>query len=423
MEQRIYHLGGTTLQCIKTDKFKTFSIALRFAGAFLPSTINARALLPDVLLGGTKKNPSKEALQTRMDELYGLSISSGTEKVGRQSVIFFEMKFVNGIYLPGDGTTVEDALNLLAEIIFQPKLFKNGFRKKTVQEEVRLLKEDFEAEYADKTEFAYGKFMNAMFDQELHKYRAKGIYETLDEMTPELLFSAYQDLLKNDEVTILAVGNFEFEPLRDLIARKFSFSSPDQKEVWLDLETKVVSTPQVLWEETDINQARINIGYRLNMRFGDDLFYEASIMNAILGEFEHSKLFQVVREKHTLCYYINSSYDSNKGVISILAGVDPEKVEKALSVIQKVVKSIQDGEISEEEISLAKLSLSKRIRQNVDSPERISNLAFIYRKIQGNEFDVERSLSTIENVQKSDIIALSQKMILDTTYILTKKEN
>lgn len=412
---------GMTLQVIQTNKFKTFSISLRFSSAFLPEDINARAILPDVLLGGTKKSPSREQLQLRMDALYGLSISCGTDKIGRQSVIWFEVKSVNESYLPEKTSTIAEALDLLHEIIFEPKMISNHFRKKTVEEEKRMLKEDFEAEYADKNDYSYFRFMSLMYANELAKYRSKGIYETLDTLSEEMVTDAYQSMLKNDSVTFTATGDFSFEAIRDQIFSRFHFDSPKTSESWVDSETKIITEPVVHHEYTEINQARMNIGYRLNVRFGDPDYYAAALLNAIFGEFDHSKLFQVVREKHTLCYYINSSFDSNKGVINVFAGIDPRNEEQALSLIDSVCKSIQNGEITEEELFLAKESLSKRVRQNADSPERLASLFFLYEQNLHRPYDPIASLQAIQSTRIEDITRISRSMVLDTTYLLTKK--
>jgi predicted Zn-dependent peptidase len=422
MEHRLFEKKGYTLQCIRTDKFKTFSIALRFAGAFLPETLNVRALLPEVLLGGTKSCPSKEALQTRMDELYGLSVNTTTEKMGRMSIISFEMKSVNGKFLPHGSSTIAGALDLLGELIYEPKLIQGIFRKKTVSEEIRLLKEDFEAEYVDKTEYAYNQFMNAMFHGELHQYRAKGNFDSLGSVTAEQITNCYHSMLSNDCVTILVVGDFDPDEIDRLVAQRFGFQSPQTEEVWLDRETKQIQQLTTIREIGDITQSRINLGYRLDLLFGDPDYYAGALLNAILGEFEHSKLFQIVREKHTLCYYVHSMYDSSKGFISIMAGTDPDNETKAIDLIKEVVCSIQRGEITDEEVTLAKASLSKRVRQNADSPERLANLDYLYRKILSRDYDADRSLATIQTIQKSDIVASANRLIADTLYLLSKKE-
>jgi predicted Zn-dependent peptidase len=310
----------------------------------------------------------------------------------------------------------------LAEILYEPKLIRGSFRKKTVAEEVRLLKEDFEAEYADKTEYAYNRFMNLMFQKELHRHRSKGEYETLDSVTPERLAMAYRNLLEQDHVTILAVGNFDFDDLAAEIAKRFRFGTPEGQLRWLDTENPETIVPRKVEEAGEVNQAKLNVGYRLDVRFGDSEYYAAVVANAVFGEFDHSKLFQTVREKHTLCYYINSLYDSNKGFISVMAGTDPDKAEKALSLIGEILKEMQDGQITEEELMLAKATLSKRIRQNADSPDRLATLDFMYHQIFGFPYSTERSLAAIAAVTKEAVLAMSQRIVLDTTYVFTGRD-
>ncbi|MDD3842667.1 MAG: pitrilysin family protein [Candidatus Izemoplasmatales bacterium] len=422
MEHRLFEHNGYTLQCIKTTKFKTVSIALRFASAFLPKTINNRALLPDVLLGGTQKYSTKARLQKQMDALYGLSLNAGTEKIGQESVIYFEMKFVNAKYLPDRGMELAEAFDLLAEIIYHPRLIKGQFRKQTLSEELRLLKEDFEAEYINKSEYAYNQMLKTMFKTELYQYRAKGIYETLDDVTVQTLMDAYLEMIHHDDVTIICVGDFEYATIDALIASRFVFESLVHQEKWLDLETKNQIIPTIVVENANVNQARLNLGYRFLVRFGDYDYYAAVVFNAIFGEFDHSQLFQTVRENSKLCYYINSLYDSNKGMISVMAGVDPGSENQTLALIGTIVKKIQTGHITEEEIQIAKASLCKRIRQNADSPERLAHLFFLYRKTLGIDFNPSKSLAAIAAVSKSDVIDVANKLSLDTTYILTKKD-
>jgi len=105
-----------------------------------------------------------------------------------------------------------------------------------------------------------------------------------------------------------------------------------------------------------------------------------------------------------------------------MAGIDPQNEEKALRLITEVIHSLQNGTISSEELFLAKESLSKRIRQNADSPERLSNLFFLYQKNLNRPYQPEVSLATLQKVTVADIQKISQNLILDTTYLLTKKE-
>ncbi|HOW37624.1 MAG TPA: pitrilysin family protein [Candidatus Izemoplasmatales bacterium] len=417
MEHRRFSGVGYTLQCIRTAKFKTFLIALRFAGAFSHETLNVRAILPELLLDGTRKSPSREALQQRMDGLYGLSVTPSTDKVGRASVIGFDLKAVDGRYLPDGFPTLIPALDLLQEIIYQPKQFRGNFRKKNIQEEVRLLREEFEAEYADKPEWAYQRFMKLMFAGELHQFRAKGDPETLGDLRAEDCLRAYQDLLANDQVTILAVGDFDPEVLASAIASRFRFGGKGGGAPLLDSETAPLREPRLIRESGDLSQARIHLGFRWPIRFGDSDFYAATLANAVLGEFDHSRLFRKIREEHSLCYFIQSQYDSNKGCLSVHAGTDPEQVDRVLALIAENLEGLRRGDLSDEELALAKESVAKRIRQNADSPESLAMLDFLYHRLLDREYSPEASLARLAAVQKEDVLAALGRLRPDLTYV------
>jgi predicted Zn-dependent peptidase len=417
MEHHRFSGVGYTLQMIRTAKFKTFLIALRFAGAFSHETLNARSILPELLLDGTKTWPSREALQQQMDGLYGLSVTPSTDKMGRQSVISLDLKAVDGRYLPEATPTLIPALDLLQEIVYRPKLYRGRFRKKNTEEEIRLLREEFEAEYADKPEWAYQRFMKLMFAGELHQFRAKGDPETLESLGADDLARAYHALLENDRVTILVVGDFDPRDVAEAVASRFRFGGKEPKLPWLDDEIPPFREPRLIREIGDFRQARIHVGFRLPIRFGDPDFYAATLANAVLGEFDHSRLFRKVREEHSLCYFIQSQYDSNKGFLSVHAGTDPDQTDRVLTLIEETIQDLRAGDLSLEELALAKESVAKRIRQNADSPDQLAMLDYLYHGLLGRGYSPEWSLSRLAEVGPKAVISVFRRMWLDLTYV------
>ena len=71
MEVRQFDDLGYTLTTIKTDKFKTNLISVSFQSEINRDTVTKRSLLPYVLRGATEKYPSKKALNTYLESLYG----------------------------------------------------------------------------------------------------------------------------------------------------------------------------------------------------------------------------------------------------------------------------------------------------------------------------------------------------------------
>ena len=75
------------------------------------------------------------------------------------------------------------------------------------------------------------------------------------------------------------------------------------------------------------------------------------VYNAILGGSVPSKLFQIVREKMSLCYTIRSMFIKHKSVMFITAGVEMNKKEEALNGIKA-----QEEELKGKEIDLMDLN-------------------------------------------------------------------
>lgn len=105
----------------------------------------------------------------------------------------------------------------------------------------------------------------------------------------------------------------------------------------------------------DIEQTHVAMGIRL---FGrrDPRRYALKLMSIILGENMSSRLFQVVREKHGLAYSIHSSTQlfDETGVLDVQAGVDCERIPKALEVILSEVNRLKDKPVGVSELRRAK---------------------------------------------------------------------
>jgi predicted Zn-dependent peptidase len=89
----------------------------------------------------------------------------------------------------------------------------------------------------------------------------------------------------------------------------------------------------------EIGQVHAVVGFRVFGRH-DDRRYALRVLNGLLGENMSSRLFQSVREKHGLCYSIQSSYQlfEETGVFAVSGGFDSRRAE-AVSRDREVIAS------------------------------------------------------------------------------------
>jgi len=404
-----------------TKKFKTTLITVRMIAPFEKTTINDRALIPGILVASTKRYKSKAGISRRLDGLYGTILNVFTSKIGIQSVIHFSVQFPSDRFLPEHESLSLEAVELLKEIIFNPLTKSGYFPKSVVSDEIRLLKENIESEYNDKNEYAFQQFKKAMFKDELYALRTRGDYDTLDQSTPKSLWEGYQEMIKNDEIHISVVGDFDSVAITKELNLNFDIGRHDMPHQWIDTEGRIASEPRVIEEFNHIKQAKIMIGFRTSIRFGTDDYMAMVVFNTLFGDSDQARLFRVIREEHHLCYYVSSSFDSNKGVLFITLGVEPGQESKATDLALKVLDDMKAGLWSDEDLEFAKSFQNKRIRQRDDSIVSLSSTDFYFRQVYGEPYDTAEQLRNLSSVERTDIIRSSQSLRLDTVYTLTKK--
>ncbi len=143
--------------------------------------------------------------------------------------------------------------------------------------------------------------------------------------------------------------------------------------------------------------------------------------NGILGGGPHSKLFQNVREKASLAYYVFSRIEKTKGLMLITSGIEVDNYEKALNIIKKQIDDLKSGNITDYEIDSTRKMLINAFKEASDNPSLVISL-YLDGYINNREESIEDMIRQIQTVNKEEIIKVSQKLKLDTIYFLTNKE-
>ena len=401
---------------IKTDKFKTTLIRVMFTAPLSRETVTKRILLANVLRNSSMKFKSKKELSAHLEDLYGSSLSVNAKKQGLNHSISFYIQVANEKFLKSAPPLFEAALATLSEIMMNPKITDNSFDKQDVELETRLLKEDIESIYNDKTTYALKKLVTLMCENENFGISGDGYIEDLPKINERTLVADYESMLNNDEINIVVLGDVEHSNVVELLMNSLHFKSEMRtKHSAVDPEEKEMRSVVTLKEEQQINQTKLNIGYRTNTRITDEDYFAMLVFNGVFGAFAHSKLFMNVREKESLCYYCASQLDNFKGLMYVYSGLDASQVSKASKIIDEQLENICSGDITDEELMLAKKSIINAKRSSLDSASgMLSDLeAGLILGLIADEF-VER----IENISTTDVIKVAKKIKKDTIFTL-----
>jgi predicted Zn-dependent peptidase len=134
-----------------------------------------------------------------------------------------------------------------------------------------------------------------------------------------------------------------------------------------------------------------------------------------------SRLFQTVREKHGLCYSINSSYQlfEETGMFTISGGFDAARAEAALKLTCKEIRRIVDTKVTTSELKRAKDYLQGTFRLGLEGAEHQMLLLGSSILNYGRLIPPSETLAGIQKVTAEDVRAVAETVFMPTRMTLS----
>lgn len=414
--------NGINVHVIETEKYKTNTVVLHMRMPLTKDKVTKRALLPYVLQSGSENFPSRQEIRSYLDELYGATLSADVSKKGEDQILSFRMDIANENYLKDKTPILEEALKLLSEIVLKPIKENGVFQNTIVANEKRNLKQRIQSIFDDKIRYANMRVTEEMCKEEPYGINVWGYENEIDTVTTEALFEEYTDLLEKAFFDLYIVGDVKTENIEKIIKQYFTLPSTRKEvvEQKQNSDKKLIEKETVVIEEQDIKQGKLHIGFRTNTTYNDEDYFAMQMYNGLFGGFSHSKLFINVREKASLAYYASSRFESHKGILMVMSGIEFKNFDQAVSIIKEQLKNMQSGDFTEAEIEQTKAVLKNQILETIDVPKGFVELLY-HNAVATNVRTIEDWLTGIENVSKEEIVKVASKIQLDTIYFLKGK--
>jgi len=396
---------------INNDKFKTNILSIFLSTKLDRENVAKNALLPAILRRGSKDYPTMRDISKRLEELYGARFDCGVSKKGELQVIRFYIETINDKLLDSKENLLEEAKKLLNSIIFNPLIENGRFNDDYIEQEKRKVKDIIASKKNDKVQYALEHCYEIMCEGEPFELSEFGTPEMIDAVTNEELVETYYNMINNYDVEIFISGN----DISNELGEGFAFGSKEKNII----EENVINVYEQknVTEDMDVNQGKLSLGYRTNIFPKSEDYYSLLVMNGILGGGVHSKLFQNVREKNSLAYYVFSRMDKFKGIMGISCGIESENHDKALETILEQVSDIKEGKVTKEEFDTTIKTIENSLKSMQD--EQVQVLDFYYgQSLIGDDTTIEEVIEKIKKVTVEDVIEVSKKLQLDTVYFL-----
>lgn len=415
--QRRELFDSVAFNYITDDRFTTSLITVTMYMPLDIQTVSEYSILVNLLTRTCKEYPDFTSMSKKLSSLYGATVSFDCEKIGDRLGLRFNIKGINDRYTLNGEKLTKEFSDLLCKMIFDPNVNNCAFDDKEVEQCKREQIDMIDSLFNDKRIYALHSAISFMHDGEPFATSRFGTKENVQKIDGKSLYKAWKNLISKSKVEIYYIG----ESSPEIMINTFSsyFEKIDRSPVEL-INSPIKEHNGIRYknEEMKLSQSKMILGFRTNCFEDDDNEIAELFMNSLLGRGAHSKLFNNVREKLSLCYYCSSRNNPHKATLLIESGVESENIEKAKTAILGEIEAITRGDITEFEFNSTREFLVNNLYKISDSQNDIVEW-YLSKTFNSKVLSPQQYAELIKNVTKDEIVSAAKKLQLDTVYTLT----
>ncbi|GHU52054.1 peptidase M16 [Clostridia bacterium] len=299
-------------------------------------------------------------------------------------------------------TNFDKALDLMSDIFLNSK-----FDEEDISKESSVICEEISMYEDAPEELCYDLLENAVFDGSPLGLSVLGTKETICSFKTEDFKTYTKNNYRADNIVIGACGNFVTSEILSKFEKYFGGVTPAPAAVLPPSNFKRAFVTR----EKDIDQLHLNLGFR-SLPADPETSYPLSVLSTIFGGGMSSRLFQTLREEHSLCYSVYSyvSSYSDTGVFSLYAALNPSQTLEAARLMLAEIDRLETDKITKEQLERAKEQLkSNYVLSLENSASRLGSLArplLLFGKIS----EPDEVLAKISKITLDDVYGLSREI-------------
>ena len=409
-------LPGITLRCFRDTRFKQGCLSLQLVRQMKAEEASMNALVPNVLLRGTKTNPDLRSITHRLDTLYGASVSALVRRVGDYQTVGLFCGFMDDRFALRGDRVFGPMVAFLKELLLDSPLENGGFLPEFVESEKKNLIATIESERNDKRAYAMGRLLKTMCREDSFGLPRLGEPEQVAAITPQALYAHYQEILRSSPMEIFYVGSADSDAVAALL---------------LPMLEKLPRSPMALPPQTgfrpcpgeenleimDIAQGKLCLGFTTPITNRCPEFAAMQVLNTIFGSGMTSKLFMNVRERMSLCYSIGSGYYGTKGILTVNAGIDFDKEQLTREEVFRQLDACRRGDITPHELTAAREAVLSSLRATHDSPGSIEGY-YATAALSGLGMTPGEYMEAVEALTLADVVAAANTLTYHSGFFL-----
>lgn len=332
------------LNTIKTNKYKTINITIKFTLHYKEINKAKLAILGTSLTDSCKKYTNKVEMSKAKDKLYDIQFLSYPSLVADLSVFTISYSFINAKFLKD--ISDKDYIDFINETLFNP-LFTEEKTLELKRNIIDSINRSLDIPSVLSSENFYKEV--GKDNRDFLRY-SNDIVADLQTISNDEIIDLYNELFKSN-IEVFLIGDYSLE-LHDYLSKIKS-----NGQIKANLDVKQLFNSREIDIKKDVSQSSLIVSYTSPVARNSKDYYAFFLANIMFGGIPNSLLFQEVREKLSLCYRIQAFSLKYEGMCLVKTDIDGNNKDKALNEIRKQFDRLRNLDFDPSLLDIAKILL------------------------------------------------------------------
>ncbi len=325
----------------------------------------------------------------------------------------FTSKEYTGYYVKLASRYLDIALNVVSDMLCTPKL-----RPEDISRESQVIREEINM-YEDMPMRRIGD----VYDELLYEGTnlagpVLGRKEVISALTRDDFASYIHDWYGFGNVVFVVAGDEEIVGNEQLVSKVEEYlakgggdRTSQPHDPFFQEGQYGATKKRVVTKETE--QAHFVLGLPSFSR-KDDRRYALNLLSTLLGRTMSSRLFTEIRDNRGLCYYIRSNTDfyHDRGSFDIAAGVDPHRIQEAISAVkQELLDVVSSRPVTEKELQSAKQNMIGGLLLELEDSQSMAYWYGLKLLLEGKIENETEVIQKLEKVTLDQVNELAKNLI------------
>jgi len=340
-----------------------------------------------------------------------LELAMATELLGGITNAFTSYEYT-GYYLKIPTKNLIKAMELFSDIIYNPRITQEELTKErgVISEEIKMYDDLPQEKIRD-------VFNSKLFSQDPLGRNIAGTLSSISNIDEEVLTTFRLENYTPDNMMLIVSGDIDKRSVLDLAQKTFGNKQSQSRKQKNKSEKQTAKTNRRITEkyfhiEKKTEQAHLVMG-GFAVERNHPLEFPLKLGMTILADGFGSKLFQELREKQGIAYYLGGGVGmfTNTGKYIIKAGISVDKLELGINSIINAMREILDGKFSDKDLLRAKNYYTASIIENIETGEDKAGWFGINTLLDNRIKTPRGQIEEIENVSRDLLIKSWQEII------------